>query len=192
MRDYMTKYLSSLQGVLNELSADDLSRVADVLMQAYQNRRTVFICGNGGSASTASHWACDLGKGTVIEGKPRFRVLSIGDNQALLTAYANDCGYESVFAEPIRSLAQPGDVVILITASGNSPNVLAAAKAARDAGCTTIGLIGFGGGKLASMVHHQITVSSREYGPVEDLHMILDHIISGFLRQRIAEQGTAA
>jgi D-sedoheptulose 7-phosphate isomerase len=192
MRDYMTKYLTALQRVLDELSADQVSQVANVLEQAYQHGRTVFICGNGGSASTASHWACDLGKGTVAEGKPRFRVLSIGDNQALLTAYANDCGYESVFAEPIRSLGQPGDVVILITASGNSPNVLAAAKTAHDAGCTTIGLIGFGGGKLASMVDYQITVSSREYGPVEDLHMILDHIISGFLRQRIAEQGTAA
>jgi D-sedoheptulose 7-phosphate isomerase len=192
MRDYMTKYLTALQRVLDELSADQVSQVARVLEQAYQHGRTVFICGNGGSASTASHWACDLGKGTVAEGKPRFRVLSIGDNQALLTAYANDCGYESVFAEPIRSLGQPGDVVILITASGNSPNVLAAAKTAHDAGCTTIGLIGFGGGKLASMVDYQITVSSREYGPVEDLHMILDHIISGFLRQRIAEQGTAA
>lgn len=187
MHDYMTKYLSTLQKVLEEISPEQLSQIADVLKKAYHQDKTVFICGNGGSASTASHWACDLGKGIIAEGKPRFRVLSIGDNQALLTAYANDCGYDSVFAEPIRSWAKPEDVVILITASGNSPNILAAAEAARELGCITIGLIGFGGGKLASMVDYQITVSCNEYGPVEDLHLILDHIISGYLRSEITK-----
>lgn len=187
MHEYMAKYLSTLREVLQEVSTEQVGHVANILKEAYRQSKTVFICGNGGSASTASHWACDLGKGIIAQGKPRLRVFSIGDNQALLTAYANDCGYDSVFAEPIRSWAGPGDIVMLITASGNSPNILAAAKAAREVGCTTIGLIGFGGGKLASMVDHQITVSCRDYGPVEDLHMILDHIISGFLRRTIAE-----
>lgn len=186
MREFVSAYFDKVRKVMEEVSADDVAEVVRVLGEAYDKGQTVFLCGNGGSASTASHWACDLGKGTVAEGKPRFRVLSIGDHQALLTAYANDCGYDTVFAEPIRSWARPGDVVILITASGNSPNVLAAAHAAREMGCTTIGLIGFGGGKLAKLVDHQITVKSREYGPVEDLHMILDHLISGFLRQKIA------
>ncbi|MFH1011839.1 MAG: SIS domain-containing protein [bacterium] len=188
MREFLNNYLERLRRVLDEVSPEDVGRVAEVLEEAFRHGKSVFICGNGGSATTASHWACDLGKGTVTAGKHGFRVLSIGDNPALLTAYANDCGYDSVFAEPIRSWAEPGDVVILITASGNSPNVLAAAKVAREIGCTTIGLIGFGGGKLASMVDHQITVSCRDYGPVEDLHMILDHVISGFLRQRFAEK----
>jgi D-sedoheptulose 7-phosphate isomerase len=190
MRAYFDGYFDKVRKVMDEVSAEDVGEVIRVLEEAYQRGRTVFICGNGGSAATASHWACDLGKGTVAEGKPRFRVLSIGDHQALLTAYANDCGYETVFAEPIRSWARPGDVVILITASGNSPNILAAARAAREMGCTTVGLIGFGGGKLADLVDRQITVNCREYGPVEDLHMILDHLISGFLRQKIAGQET--
>jgi D-sedoheptulose 7-phosphate isomerase len=185
MREYVSAYFDKVRKIMEEVSADEVAEVIHVLSEAYDKGRTVFLCGNGGSASTASHWACDLGKGTVAEGKPRFRALSIGDHQALLTAYANDCGYDTVFAEPIRSWAQPGDVVILITASGNSPNVLEAARAAREIGCTTVGLIGFGGGKLAKLVDCQITVSSREYGPVEDLHMILDHLISGFLREKI-------
>jgi D-sedoheptulose 7-phosphate isomerase len=188
MRKFLHEYLDRLRRVLDEVSPEDVGQVAQALEEAFRRGKSVFICGNGGSATTASHWACDLGKGTVGAGKPGFRVLSLGDNPALLTAYANDCGYDSVFAEPIRSWAQPGDVVILITASGNSSNVLAAAKAAREVGCKTIGLIGFGGGKLASLVDHQITASCKDYGPVEDLHMILDHVISGFLRQRLAEE----
>jgi D-sedoheptulose 7-phosphate isomerase len=192
MREFLNKYFDSLRHVLDEVSPKQVADVVGVLERAYRDGKSLFICGNGGSATTASHWACDLGKGTVSSGKPRFRVLSVGDNQALLTAYANDCGYDSVFAEPIRTWAKPGDVVLLITGSGNSPNILSAAKAAREVGCTTIGLIGFGGGKLASMVDHQITVSCRDYGPVEDLHMILDHVISGYLRQRIAAGETAA
>jgi len=188
MREFYNQYLEQLRRVLDEVSPEDVGRVAQVLEDAFRHGKSVFICGNGGSATTASHWACDLGKGAVARGKRGFRVLSIGDNPALLTAYANDCGYDSVFAEPIRSWAEPGDVVILITASGNSPNVLAAAKAAREVGCTTVGLIGFGGGELASMVDHPITVSCRDYGPVEDFHMILDHVISGFLRQRFSQQ----
>lgn len=187
VQEHLEKYLSELQKAITEVSAEKINRIVHILEGAYQNGKTVFICGNGGSAATASHWACDLGKGTVMEGKPRFRVLSIGDNQSLLTAYANDCGYESVFAEPIRSWAEPGDVVILITASGNSPNILEGAKAAKEMGCTSIGLIGFGGGKLAAMVDEQITVSCREYGPVEDIHLILDHIISTFIRQKITD-----
>ncbi len=189
MSGYVSAYFDKVRKIMDEVSADEVGEVVRVLEEAYQADKTVFICGNGGSAATASHWACDLGKGTVAMGKPRFRVLSIGDHQALLTAYANDCGYETVFAEPIRSWARPGDVVILITASGNSPNVLAAAEAAHEMGCTTVGLIGFGGGKLADLVDCQIAVTCRDYGPVEDLHMILDHLISGLLRRKIADQG---
>jgi D-sedoheptulose 7-phosphate isomerase len=107
----------------------------------------------------------------------------VGDNVAMLTAYANDVNYTQVFAEPLRTYGRAGDVAVLISASGNSPNILEAARAAREAGMVTVGLIGFGGGKLASLVDHRITVNCREYGPVEDLHLILDHIISLYLRR---------
>ena len=188
-RSHITAYLTSLQSLLAELSIEQIEHVLDVFEQAYREDRTIFICGNGGSASTASHWVCDFSKGTTAEKGRRLRMICLGDNLPMLTAYANDVNYESVFSEPVKTFVRPKDVVVLLTASGNSPNVLAAAKAARDMGATTVGLIGFGGGKLASLVDFQITVQCREYGPVEDLHLILDHIISLHMRRIIAGQG---
>ncbi|RQV98772.1 SIS domain-containing protein [bacterium] len=158
----------------------------EIFEQAYDNDRTVYICGNGGSSSAASHWVCDFAKGTIAQGKRRLRMFSLGDNDAMLTAYANDLDYEQVFSEPVKTYVRKDDVVILITASGNSPNILKAAAAAREQGAVTVGLIGFGGGKLKSLVDHSVVVQSREYGPVEDLHMILDHIISTCVRDYIA------
>lgn len=186
-RSHITDYLITLQGVLSELSIDQIEQALDVFEQAYRDDRTIFICGNGGSASTASHWVCDFSKGTVSSNDRRLRMMCLGDNLPMLTAFANDVNYESVFAEPVKTYVRPKDVVILLTASGNSPNVLAAARAAREIGAVTIGLIGFGGGKLASLVDYQITVNCREYGPVEDLHLILDHIISLYMRKVIAD-----
>ena len=187
-RSHITDYLTTLQSVLAELSVEQIEQVLDVFERAYREDRMIFICGNGGSASTASHWVCDISKGTVTAKGKRLRMICLGDNLPMLTAYANDVNYESVFSEPVQTFVRPKDVVVLLTASGNSPNVVAAAKAARDMGATTIGLIGFGGGKLASLVDYQITVTCREYGPVEDLHLILDHIISLYMRKVIAYQ----
>jgi D-sedoheptulose 7-phosphate isomerase len=182
-QDHIGDYLRTLRGVLDELSVEAVDRVIGVFEDAYRNERTVFLCGNGGSAALAAHWACDLAKGTVTAGAPRLRAMSVGDNLAMLTAYANDLNYAQVFAEPLRTYGRTGDVAVLISASGNSPNILEAAQAAREIGMVTVGLIGFGGGKLAAMVDHQITVKCREYGPVEDLQLILDHIISLYLRR---------
>lgn len=185
-RDHIQLYLDQLRKMLDELPLDAVEGVIEVFEKAYRQGNTIFICGNGGSASTSSHWACDLAKGTVADGAPRLKAVSVADNLALLTAYANDLDYNRVFSEPLRTYAKPGDVAVLITASGNSPNVLEAARVAREIGMISVGLIGFGGGKLASMVDHQVTVSCREYGPVEDLHMILDHIISLYIRRVVA------
>ncbi|MBI5058525.1 SIS domain-containing protein [candidate division KSB1 bacterium] len=185
-RDHILNYLGDLRRVLDELPLDAVEAVLDVFERAYAADKTVFICGNGGSHATASHWVCDFSKGCNAPAKRRLRMICLGDNLPMLTAYANDVNYDAVFAEPLRTYARPGDVVVLLTASGNSPNVLAAATAAREIGAITVGLIGFGGGKLAELVDHQITVSSREYGPVEDLHMILDHIISLYMRRVIS------
>jgi D-sedoheptulose 7-phosphate isomerase len=186
-RDHIVGYLNLLRGILDELPLDAVERALEIFETAYREDRTVFICGNGGSHSTASHWVCDFSKGTVKSGAKRMRMIGLGDNIPLLTAYANDVHYDQVFAEPLRTYARAGDVVVLLTASGNSPNILAAANAAKEVGAVTIGLIGFGGGKLSALVDHPIVVSSKEYGPVEDLHLILDHIISLHMRSVIAE-----
>lgn len=114
-------------------------------------------------------------------------MFALGDNVPMLTAYGNDVSYNSIFAEPLRAYARPGDVVVLITASGNSPNILEAAVAARELKTTVVGLIGFGGGKLAAMTDHNVIVESREYGPVEDLHLVLDHIVSTYMKEFIAK-----
>ncbi len=187
-RDHIAAYLNTLRDVFDELPLDALEKVLDVFEIAYREDRTIFICGNGGSFSTASHWVCDFSKGTIASGAKRIRMMGLGDNIPLLTAYANDVDYDHVFAEPLRTYARPKDVVVLLTASGNSPNILAAAKAAREVGAITIGLIGFGGGKLATLVDHSVVVTCKEYGPVEDLHLILDHIISLHMRRIVARQ----
>lgn len=183
---HIRNYLDTVSAVLRELREEQIIAALDLFETVYRNDKTVYICGNGGSWATASHWVCDFSKGATAAGKRRFKMFSVGDNVPMLTAYGNDVNYESIFAEPIRTYARPGDLVVLITASGNSPNILRAAEAARENGATTLGLIGFGGGKLAALVDHQITVACREYGPVEDLHMILDHIISLHIRTFIA------
>jgi D-sedoheptulose 7-phosphate isomerase len=185
-QSHIRNYLDTLKRVLDELPLDAVETVLRVFEDAYRRDATVYICGNGGSWATAGHWVCDMAKGTIREGQRRLRMISLGDNLPMLTAYANDVHYDQVFAEPVRTYARQGDVVVLLTASGNSPNILAAARAAKDCGATTIGLIGFGGGQLAALVDHQITVHCKEYGPVEDLHLVLDHIISLHLRAFIA------
>ena len=186
--NFIRTYLDNLHSTIQELPISDIETVVDVIYQAYQVGNQIFIMGNGGSAATASHFACDLGKGTVSPGKGRFRVMSLNDNVPLMTAYANDFGYEHIFAEQLENLVQPEDVVIMITASGNSPNILLAAECARNHGAITIGLIGFGGGKLKEMVDHHITISSRDFGNVEDVHLILEHAISAYFRERLTQK----
>jgi D-sedoheptulose 7-phosphate isomerase len=144
--------------------------------------------GNGGSAAMASHFACDLGKGTVQEGKPHFKVISLNDNVPLLTAYANDFGYETVFAEPLASLAEPGDVAIAISSSGNSPNVLRAMDVARELGLTTIGITGFEGGRLKKKVDVCVIVPADSQHPdgmqhAEDGQWVVLHVIFVAIRQ---------
>lgn len=184
--EHIESYFNRLKVVLDEVDVRQVEQVIKIFEAAYDNDRTVFICGNGGSSSAASHWVCDFSKGTNAPGKRRLRMFSLGDNAAMLTAYANDVDYKQVFSEPVKTYVRKNDVVIMITASGNSPNILEAAVAAREQGAVTVGLVGFGGGKLIDLVDHTVVVQSREYGPVEDLHMILDHIISTCVRDYIA------
>jgi D-sedoheptulose 7-phosphate isomerase len=149
----------------------------------------VIIMGNGGSAATASHMACDLGKNTVIPGRPRFRVMALTDSMALITAYANDLGYENVFAEQLTNLVRPGDIVVGISTSGNSPNVLRAIELARQAGAITIGWTGYDGGKLAQMVDVPVVVPNHCVEQLEDVHLMLEHMVTAALRQAIQMEG---
>ena len=184
-RSIAQDYVSRLRNVLAELDLDAVAAATAVLLDAYENGHTVFICGNGGSASTASHMAADLGKNTVAAGKPRLRVLSLNDNMAWFSALANDLGYENVFVEQMGNLLQPQDVLIVLSASGNSPNVVQAAEFAKAHGGRILALVGFQGGRLRELADVAIHVKCDAYGPVEDVHLVLNHIFTEALRQRI-------
>jgi D-sedoheptulose 7-phosphate isomerase len=180
-------YLGGLRAVLDDLPMDDVQAVIAALHQAYEDGRQVFIVGNGGSATTASHMACDLGK-TVLGRGPmlpskRFRAIALTDNVALLTAWGNDASYDTIFAEQLRNLARPGDLLIVITGSGNSPNIIEAVKAARELGVHPIGLLGFDGGIVRDLLHQSVVVGSANYGHIEDVHMILTHLITDYFKR---------
>ena len=184
IRSYLDRLLKTLDG----MPVDDIARLSEMLYRAYGDGKQVFILGNGGSASTASHMAADLGKNTIGPNMRRFRIMSLNDNIPLLTALANDVGYENVFAEQLQNLIQPGDVLIAISGSGNSPNVLRAMEYAQSRSAETVGMLGFGGGKAAEFADLVLLVDSSDYGVVEDSHLIVNHILVEHFRQRLAEE----
>jgi D-sedoheptulose 7-phosphate isomerase len=185
--DPVNDYLCRLIEMLRRLSRDEIYNVVQVLYQAWQRERHIFVCGNGGSASTASHMVNDLCKLTIIEGQARVKAIALTDNVALMTAWSNDTEYENVFAEQLRNLIEPGDVVIGISASGNSPNILRTMEVAREYQAICIGLTGDTGGKLKAMVDHCISIPDDYIGRQEDGHLILDHVIATTLRGLIME-----
>lgn len=191
IQEYARQYFEGIRSNIEEIDPEQLEAITGEFRRAWREGRRIFLLGNGGSASTASHMATDLGKGTAQPGVPRFKVISVTDNMSMVTAYANDLSYEDVFVEQLKNHLEPGDVVVGITGSGNSPNVLKAIRWARESGAVTVGFIGFGGGKLASMVDHQITFSSKNYGVVEDLHLSLNHILSQFFHRELREAAAA-
>jgi len=178
-------YFSDLKVTLDKLSMEDIQKVIEALHEARMNGRKVFIMGNGGSASTASHFVCDLGKNTRMQGLPNFKVIGLADNMAIFSALANDEGYASVFSQQLASLVEAEDVVIGISASGKSPNVLNAITLARLAGAKTIGLSGFDGGQLISMVDISVHVPSSCIEHVEDIHLMLEHLITKALKEQL-------
>ena len=179
-------YLKGLRSCLKELSGQDIEGIVEVIFTAYKEGKQIFIMGNGGSATTASHFARDLQIGTAVAGKPRVRVISLTDNVAVITALSNDIDYSAVFKEQLIGRLNEGDVVIGISASGNSTNVLQAMEFARTQGAVNVGLIGFGGGNLKELTHKHVALSSRDYGQVEDIHLVLGHVISYMVKDRIA------
>ena len=170
-------YLRDVSEVLLQLPHDRIADVIAVLEQARAEGRRIFLFGNGGSAATASHIAVDLIKGTARPGRPRLKVMALNDGIPTLTAYANDYGYETVFAGPLEALAEPGDVAIAISGSGNSPNVLRAMDVARERELVTVGLTGFQGGKLKGKVDICVIVPSESMQQIEDAHLVILHAI---------------
>jgi D-sedoheptulose 7-phosphate isomerase len=181
-------YLAQLQETVASLPMGLIDQVIDVLLENVRSSGRVFICGNGGSASTASHFACDLAKNTVVSGAPHFRVIALTDNMALMTAWANDTAYDNVFAAQLEPLVQPGDVVIGISCSGNSANVLNAMDVAHRHGATTIAFTGDQGGRLKNMVDWCIQAPSPRIEQQEDIHLILEHCICATIRDRLVEE----
>ncbi len=175
-------YLSEMQGTLSKLPINEIERVVDLLRQARAQKKRVFLFGNGGSAATASHLACDLGKGTNAHGKPRLRAVALTDNVPLISAWANDSSYEDIFAQQLQEQVEPGDIAIGISGSGKSRNVLNAIKVARSAGAITVGLTGFDGGDLKGLVDHCIIVPDNSMDQVEDVHLLLGHVMASCLR----------
>jgi len=185
--DMIDSYLTELETVVRSISRDQIRAAVDLLYEAWRARRTVFIIGNGGSAATASHMMNDLNKSIVVEGMARLRSIALTDNIPLMTAVGNDLDYTQIFVEPLRNFLEPGDILIAISTSGNSPNILRAVEYAQGQGAKVIGFCGEPGGKLAAMADLKVSIPAGRIGQQEDGHMILDHVISAALRERIEE-----
>src|SRR4051812_48449583 len=175
-----SEYVHAFTAMLDQLDVDAIERVVRLLHRARSSGATIYIVGNGGSASTASHWVNDLGKATKAPGLPPLRVMSLNDNVSWMTALGNDEGYERVFAGQLENFAAPGDLLIVISASGNSPNLLRAVETARQKHATTVAVLGFDGGRLKDAVDDYVLIRSEKgaYGLVESGHSLIGHVIT--------------
>src|ERR1700680_1697631 len=171
------RYFDGVADVLGRLPIALINEFVGRLFQAYLENRSVYVFGNGGSAALASHCACDLNKGTTIDGKRHFRVLSLTDNVPLITAWANDANYEDIFSAQLRPLIQANDIAMAISGSGNSPNVLSALRVAREVGAITLGLGGYTGGKMAALCDVCVVAPSDNMQQIEDAHLCIMHAL---------------
>ncbi|MBM4445596.1 MAG: SIS domain-containing protein [Chloroflexi bacterium] len=177
-------YLSEMRHNLVRLPVDDIRKMVEKLEEARAQGRQVFLFGNGGSASTASHLAVDLAKVTITPGRPRLKAIALTDNMAVISAWANDLAYDEVFSQQLQTHLQPGDVAIGISTSGRSPNVLNALRLARSMGATTIGLTGCDDGQMSGLVDLCIKVPDNRTGRIEDIHLMLGHIVTTCLTKK--------
>jgi D-sedoheptulose 7-phosphate isomerase len=179
---FAERYLAELKGVLDALPVERVGAALDLLHATHTAGKQVFLAGNGGSAATASHMANDLSWGLTRARLRPMRAVALTDNVPVMTAIANDAGYEEMFAAQLDALGAAGDLLIAISASGNSPNVVKVLERAARIGLRSIGFLGMGGGKAASMVDVAVVVPASDYGPIEDVHMVLDHLALAYLR----------
>jgi D-sedoheptulose 7-phosphate isomerase len=181
-RSYLERYLAEGTELLRSLPVAAIDRVVEVLIEAQRAERFIYVMGNGGSAANAEHFVNDLGKGEGPSAPRRFKIMSLTSNVSLLTAWANDTDYEHIFAEQLRNFVQPGDVVMALSGSGNSRNVVNAIALGRERGAVTVGLTGFEGGKLKDLCDHCILVSSHNMQHIEAMHLVVLHAIYSAIR----------
>ncbi|MBI5664160.1 MAG: SIS domain-containing protein [Nitrospirae bacterium] len=174
-------YLERLKDLLDTFPHDQFEEIGKILLSAYHNEKHVFIMGNGGSGSTASHFACDINKGSCFNLEKKFKVICLNDNVPTMLAYANDLSYSKVFVEQLKNFLQSDDVVIGISGSGNSENVVQAISYAKENGARTVGLTGFDGGRLSKIVDVRLVAGINDMQKVEDVHMIVVHMLMQYL-----------
>jgi D-sedoheptulose 7-phosphate isomerase len=177
MDKFVKEYLNSLGKIIQDLEVKNISRVINAFKETHQKGKKIFVLGNGGSAATANHFACDLAKNVTKDEKNRFKIISLSENISCITAYGNDEGFETIFEEQLKNLIDDEDLTILISASGNSPNIIRAAEYAKKNNNTVIGITGFEGGKLKEICDINVNVLSDSYEKIEDIHLIITHII---------------
>ena len=176
MKSNIINYINTLTDSLNSISITEIEKVAKVLLDGFKNEKRIFICGNGGSASTASHFACDLNKGVRYNQNKRFKIISLCDNIPTITAYSNDLSYDNIFLEQLKNFYQKGDIIIGISGSGNSKNVLKALEFVNSNKGISIGFTGFNGGILKKIAHYSINSKTNDMQISEDIHLVLTHI----------------
>lgn len=174
---FASDYKQELVAALDTVDLDRVEELIEVFRKARAEDRQIFVFGNGGSASTANHFACDIVKGASYGRDKRFRIMALSEQVATLTAYSNDVGYESVFVEPLKNFARPGDIAMAISGSGNSENVIRAIEYANSIGCYTVGLSGMSGGRLHPSVDLSVHVPANHMGRVEDAHFFVCHMV---------------
>jgi D-sedoheptulose 7-phosphate isomerase len=179
---YAKGYVAYLIKLLNELDQAAVARITQLFVDIHKTKKRIYFAGNGGSASTCGHFVNDFHAGSMRHGGGGFRMVDLTSNVAALTAVANDMGYEEVFCKQLEGVIEAGDVLVVISASGNSPNLIKAVDYAKSHGATTVGLLGFDGGKLKSLCEISLIVATPQgqYGPVEDIHLIINHLISTY------------
>ncbi|GJQ59801.1 MAG: SIS domain-containing protein [Candidatus Scalindua sp. AMX11] len=185
IKEFTLKYLNDLHETLRGCDLEKVEGIINSLLVAYEEEKQIFIMGNGGSGSTASHFACDMNKGVSLGLEKRFKVMSLCDNIPTMLAYANDCSYDDIFVEQLKNFLNPGDIVIGISGSGNSKNVVRAIQYANERGVTTIAWSGFDGGVIAKIAKSSFVAPVHDMQKVEDVHLILTHIIMQILHKKL-------
>jgi D-sedoheptulose 7-phosphate isomerase len=197
-KKFIRNYLSDMKNVIDGISDADIDKAVGILFEAWKKGNTVYICGNGGSASTATHFVCDMAKTTIVEGKKRFKAFCLNDNIPLVSALTNDNGFDNIYYEQLRASFQKGDVLICISVHGGvgedkagawSQNLIKAMKYAQETGGKTIGLAGFDGGLMKKIADACVVMPVESTPHVESLHLAIEHLICQCLRQRIMENG---
>lgn len=182
--EFPRSYKANLTKAFEAVDLDQVGRAIEILEAAREQNRHVFVCGNGGSASTASHFVTDMVKGASFQRDSRFKIMALTDSMATITAYSNDVGYDCIFSEQLKNFAEPGDVFIAISGSGNSPNVVCGMEYANQVGCRTIALTGRDGGRLGPLANIEIRVSEQHMGRIEDVHLFVCHMLCYYFMEQ--------